>query len=115
MTPTPAPTTSDAAVLGFEFIVLALLFAVIGFVLMWMISRLGEKQPHIMIPLLVAVITISALIAFAITREEGLETITATGLGALAGALTFLFNPPPGAGEDEDEDEVEDEEWSPDP
>ena len=91
MTPQPTTPENSASLLGFQVIIILILALVAGFVIVFIIMRLAHVQPHSMIPALVAVVTLSSLIAFTFTKEEGLETISATGLGALCGALTYLY------------------------
>lgn len=107
MTPTPEPTedagAATVAVLGFEAVVLFVLGLVISLIVLGVVVRLSQHQPRVMVPFLVLIVTLTALVLFAITREEGLETIAATGLGALAGALTYLYQQQPTDDETDDE------------
>ena len=88
-----AATTDDAAeLLGVELLGIAVGFVVLGFVLVWAVLRVTDREPTAAIPMLVGLLTFVALVAYALTREEVLGTLAATGLGALAGAVTSLFD-----------------------
>lgn len=111
MTPTPAATPTPvsgedvATVLAVEGLAVVVAALLLGFGAVWVTLLLARRRPVAMVPGLVAMLTLAALIAFAFTREEGLETITATGVGALAAALNSLFSQHRPPDDDREEEE----------
>lgn len=93
-----------------ELIIFTVAFVLLGLIFVWVVHRLAGTAPYAMIPLLVSIITITALIGFVLTGSEGLETLAAMGLGALAAALTHLFQPPTRHAYDKDEEVTDDAE-----
>ena len=89
MTSDPSVVEQVAAV---EVAAAALGFVVLGFVLVWAVLRMADREPSVAIPMLVGLLTFVAIVAFALTGEEVLGTLAATGVGALAGALTSIFD-----------------------
>lgn len=97
-TPTPAPVDGDALV-AVEGAVALFVFAVLGFVLVWVMLRISDREPRVLVTILVGLLTFTALIGFTVTEAETLGTLAATGLGALAGAVSSLFDRPDRDGE----------------
>ena len=60
---------------------------VFGFVT-WMLLRAATLAPAAMVTLALSLITIIAIAAYGITREEVMVAVIGTGIGALAGAVT---------------------------
>lgn len=70
-------------------IVVAVAAAVaIGFVT-WLLLRAADKPSGSMVTLSLTLLTIFAIGVYAATREEVMAAIVGTGLGALAGAVTY--------------------------
>jgi drug/metabolite transporter (DMT)-like permease len=67
---------SIAAIIGFGFIT-------------WLLLRAAKSAPAAMVTLALSIITIIALFAYAVTRETSIVALVGTGLGALAGAVTY--------------------------
>lgn len=51
----------------------------------------ANREPRAMVTVALAVVTLAALGAFVLTGREVLATIAATGVGALASAVTGIF------------------------
>jgi uncharacterized membrane protein YccC len=94
----------DLAKIDFDVVLYVVVVGAIVAVVVLAVLRAG-KLPHPM-PLIVAltVVTIVALAGYVLTEDAPLATIAATGVGALAGALSATFTPRP---RDEDEDKVD--------
>ena len=84
--------TDPAELLAVEVLAVAIGFVVLGFVLVWALLRVTKAEPTAAIPVLVGLLTFVAIVAYALTREEVLGTLAATGMGALAGAVTSLLD-----------------------
>lgn len=103
MTPseTPIPSEVFERALAVEQIVIGLGFVILGFVMVWAVIRVSQSEPRAMMAVIVGLLTFVAMIAFALTGEEVLGTLAATGLGALAGAVTNLFDALPNGDDQE--------------
>lgn len=96
MTETPAPdelTPADLTTLTGEAIVLAIVVGVaaavtVGLVTM-LLLRAAEKPPGSMVTLSLSILTLAAIGVYAATRAEVMAAIVGTGIGALAGAVTY--------------------------
>ena len=91
-TVTPAPAPDGVELLAAEVLIAAVGFVVLGFLLVWAVLRVADREPSVALPVLVALLTFTATVAYALTREEVLGTLAATGLGALAGSVTSLYD-----------------------
>ena len=84
--------TDGTELIAAEVLAAAVGFVVLGFVTVWAVLRLADREPSVTIPMLVGLLTFTAVVAYALTREEVLGTLAATGIGALAGAVTSLYD-----------------------
>ena len=73
---------------------------VVGFIT-WLLLRAADKPPGSMVTLSLALLTIGALAAYVVTRAEVMATVIGTGIGAVAGGVTFQL----GGGMDGEEDD----------
>lgn len=71
-------------------IAFVLTMATVG-VAMWAILRAGRLPSPMSLVVALALLSMLALVAFVFTGTESLLTITATGVGALAGAVSAQF------------------------
>ena len=92
MSPEEVGESGVADVLAVEVLGIAVGFVVLGFVTVWAVLRLADREPSVTIPMLVGLLTFASVVAYALTREEVLGTLAATGIGALAGAVTSLYD-----------------------
>lgn len=60
----------------------------IGFILVWAILKVRNQPAPAMLTVTLGLLTLTCVLAFALTRMEVLGTLAATGLGAIAGSLT---------------------------
>lgn len=116
MTPTPTPPPPDDEALGLlyalaaEVGLLVALLAACAFAVSWVLIRAARIAPAALVVVALTVLTLVSLIGASVGRSAELVTIAATGMGALAGAVTSLFradNLPP--------DEVRVDQLPPDP
>lgn len=81
-----------------EALVVALIAATasavaVGFVT-WLLLRAADKPAGTMVTLSLAILTLAALAAYIVTRAEVMAAIIGTGIGALAGAVTYQLGGP---------------------
>ena len=75
-----------------ETIVIGLVTLVIIFGMGYLLVRASERRSSADLLLVVlSVLTLVSMVLFAITNSETLATISATGVGALAGGVTAMF------------------------
>jgi chromate transport protein ChrA len=67
-----------------------IIVAVVG-VFVFALLRTAQYPPSTTLVLSLSMLTLVALVGFAITRTETLGTISAAGIGALAGSVTAQF------------------------
>ena len=93
-TTTVADETISEIIAGEVFGVLVVVVA--AAVLMWILLRLfreaGERPREVTVALLLSLLTLTAIVGFIITSSDSLVQLAATGLGALAGAVTAAFS-----------------------
>lgn len=63
----------------------------IGFILVWAILKVRDQPAPAMLTVSLGLLTLTCVLAFALTRMEVLGTLAATGLGAIAGSLTNVL------------------------
>ena len=73
----------------------------IGIGLVWAIIKVRSEPAPAMLTITLGLLTLVSLMAFALTRQDVLATLAATGLGALAGSLTNILQSPPKVKKDE--------------
>lgn len=84
-------TEPDPSVIGAEIIAGLFLMAVIAGTLTFVLLRAASKRADAMVTISLSTLTLVAIVGFAVSQSETLGAIGATGVGALAGALTQLF------------------------
>lgn len=102
---TPDPNLETASTIGAEIV--AGLFAVllIMAVVVFALLRAGRYPPSVGLVISLSLLTTISLAGFAITQLEVLGTIAATGIGAIAGAVSAAWgdrSTPPKKEEDDD-------------
>ena len=73
------------------FVLVEIALLGIGFSLVWAIIKVRHEPAPAMLTITLGLLTLVSLLAFAITRQNILATLAATGLGALAGSLTNVL------------------------
>lgn len=99
MTPTPRPTIDwwdigipiDAIGIAEVFFLFLIIMGTAA-ILVWALVRSSRSPAPSMLVTALAILTLVSIVIFALTREQVLATIAATGLGALAGAVSTTFN-----------------------
>lgn len=97
MTPRPSLPPAEivqndsALLIGAELVVAACALAGLGFLLVWALVIVSRHEPPALVVTTLGLLTLVALVAFAATANEVLGTLAATGIGALAGAVTDVF------------------------
>jgi len=91
--PTPAVSEWTLAALGLDLVIVVLALAAAGFLLVWAMLRTSDREPPAMVTVTLSLLTLVSIGGFIITESDILGTIAATGVGALAGAVTNLFDP----------------------
>jgi hypothetical protein len=81
-----------ALVEGAGLIALGVALVALGFALVWAMIRVSHREPSSLVTVTLGLLTLVALGAFVLTSSEILGTIAATGVGALAGAVSNLFD-----------------------
>ena len=66
--------------------------AMLGWMLMRLFREAGDRPREVTVALLLSLLTLTAIIGFIITSADSLVQLAATGLGALAGAVTAAFS-----------------------
>jgi uncharacterized membrane protein len=92
---TPSPTPIDSATAltaGAELIAILALIGLVGFILVWALIKVSSREPSAMVTITLGLLTLVAMGGFILTQSDILGTIAATGIGALAGAVTNLFD-----------------------
>lgn len=79
---------------GLAFLGLGAALVALGFVLVWALVRVSDKEPSALVTITLGLLTLVAVGAFVLTDSDILGTIAATGFGALAGAVTNVFDRP---------------------
>jgi chromate transport protein ChrA len=72
-------------------VAIAVIVIAVVFVFTWALLRTAQYPPSTTLVLALSMLTLVALVSFAITRSETLGTIAAAGIGALAGSVTAQF------------------------
>jgi hypothetical protein len=85
-------TDGTARLVGLELLVGGVLFATLGWALVWGILRAARGAAPSMVVTAVSVLTFTSIVGFVLTQSEVLGTVVATGIGALASAVTNLFD-----------------------
>lgn len=93
MDPTPGPETDLGAVstIGFEVVAALFLILLILGVFIFALLRAGRYPPSVGLVIALSLLSATAMLSFAITGQEVLGTIAATGIGALAGAVSAVW------------------------
>ena len=88
-----------------ELALIAIALAIIAVVALgWFMTRAllsaATHRPAAMITVALSILTLVALLIFSITESETMGTVAATGVGALAGSVTAMFQDRKKDGED---------------
>lgn len=82
---------ASGLVYGVALIAIAIAVAITVYSLGRVVTRATSATPEITVAVLLAVVTVTALVAASLTGSETIGTIAATGIGGLAGAVTAAY------------------------
>lgn len=100
MDPTPTPTNigdlNDEtaqlyAEIGFEVITALFITLLLVLTLVWALLRSGRYPASISLVIALSLLTIVSIALFSVSGQETLGTLAATGMGALAGAVSAVW------------------------
>ena len=89
--PTPVPVEVVYAELGGDLTV-AVLLALAAFIMVWALVKLRDSEPSTLVTIVLGLLTLVAIGGFLLVESDILGTIAATGVGALAGAVSNIFD-----------------------
>jgi hypothetical protein len=70
----------------------ALLLALAAFIMVWALVKLRDSEPSTLVTIVLGLLTLVAIGGFLLVESDILGTIAATGVGALAGAVSNIFD-----------------------
>lgn len=79
---------------GAAIIVVIVIGVIVGVGLVWALLKASEKPDPALVVTSLSLITMAALVGYGLTKLEILGGLAATGIGALAGAVTGLYRRP---------------------